>query len=166
MDLESYPVKSVNEKSFKFSSEGKNGVFELRVLFDFLGINQYNLVFGVWDPVLKRIEDSIELRNGDMDKILSTVAKVAINFLWDHPNANIFATGRIVPGKHATRTRKYQISINKHLTYLMDCHNIYGFTAERDATGHIIGTWPFGWSGSWDRYNPNNRYDAFLLNLK
>ncbi len=166
MNIESYTTELIGEAEFKFFSEGRNGRFEMRIRFEPIGENLFNLAFGLLADDFKTIDDSTELRNGDMNLILGTVASKAIEFLNVHPSVSIYATGLILPGKLAVRTRKYQIGINKNLSYLSERHNIYGFRTIDDANPGLAGGWPYGRSGVWEVFKPNTNYDAFLLNLK
>lgn len=74
------------------------------------------------------------------------------------------ATGTILKGQLALRTRKYQMGINSNLEFLSEKHNIYGFVAEK-VNGKIVGRWPY-MKGSWEIFKAGTNYDAFLLNLK
>lgn len=166
MNIESYTTELVGETEFKFFSEGKNGRFEMRIRFERIGADLFNLAFGSTADDLSTIDDGRELRNGDMDMILATVASKAVEFLDFHPKASIYATGLVLPGKLAIRTRKYQIEINKNLSYLSERHNIYGFKEFSENNLMPVSNRPFQRSGRWEAFKPNTNYDAFLLNLK
>lgn len=124
----------------------------------------YNIGFGVWELWRRDINDRATIRNGDTDRILATVGQKALEFLRQNPDANIAATGSVLPGELALRTRKYQMGINKYYNELSKFCNIYGFEADK-VDGVIMGEWP-DWEGKWVRFAPGANYDAFLLNLK
>ncbi|SKB81724.1 DUF6934 family protein [Dyadobacter psychrophilus] len=166
MNIKCYTTELVGKTEFRFFSEGKNGRFEMRISFEQLSHNFYNLAFGLWDTSLFAIEDSVELRNGDMDKILGTVATAVMSFLESNLSASIAASGRTLPGKYAVRTRKYQMGISRNLSELNAVYNVYGFRAVKNENNEISGTWPYGWKGEWEKFQVGSNYDAFLINLK
>jgi hypothetical protein len=53
--------------------------------------------------------DTVFSNNGDGDKILATVAKIIFDFTAKYPEALIFIKGSTI-----TRTRWYQMGINRH----------------------------------------------------
>ncbi len=126
--------------------------------------NTYNLGFGIWNPILLQLDDQSEVRNGDINEILATVGQLALDFFIKNPEANLIATGTIVQGQLALRTRKYQMGINANYVLLSEKYNVYGFIAEK-VNGLIIGRWP-NWKGRWVIFEPGTSYDAFLLNCK
>ncbi|MCF0041182.1 DUF6934 family protein [Dyadobacter fanqingshengii] len=166
MNIERYATERVGKTEFRFFSEGKNGRFEMRISFEQISHNFYNLAFGLWNTSLLTIEDSVELRNGDMDKILGTVANVAMSFLKSNRSASIAASGRTLPGEHAVRTRKYQMGLSRNLNELNAVYDVYGFKALKNENDEISGTWPYGWEGEWEKFQVGSNYDAFLINLK
>jgi hypothetical protein len=113
MNIKTYVAQPTGDTEFSFLSQGRNGSFEIRTCFEVIDDNLFDLAFGPWDEGLMGINDRQELRNGDMDIILATVANIAINFLETHPKASIYATGLTLPGKLPVRTRKYQMGIRK-----------------------------------------------------
>ena len=165
MNIESYTTELVGETEFKFFSEGKNGRFEMRIRFDYLDDDLYNLAFGVWDEDAQKLDDCIEVRNGDMNKILGTVASKALDFLENNPESSVFATGRTLPGKLAIRNRKYQMGINMYYAELIDRYHIYGFKAAINITGNNLRSLT-EWVGDWEPFRKNINYDAFLINFK
>jgi hypothetical protein len=163
MNLEGYETCKVASNAYQFSSDGRRGVFEMRIIFEQVDDDVYNLAFGPWNPILECIDDSEELRNGDMDKILATVGRAAIEFLKGRSQAGIIATGRTLPGQYPTRNRKYRMGIGKHIELLTKHYDVYGFVANRDKDECIIGQWPFGWVGRWKIFDVDTNFDAFLI---
>lgn len=166
MNIEKYTTQQISENEFQFFSEGNSGKFEMRIQFSEIDAERsiYNLGFGIWNPLLRQLDDQTEVRNGDTDNILATVGQHALEFLIKNPEANLMATGTILKGQLALRTRKYQMGINSNLEFLSEKHNIYGFVAEK-VNGKIVGRWPY-MKGSWEIFKSGTNYDAFLLNLK
>lgn len=157
MNLEHYEIEQIDEFAYRFSSTGPKGVFEMRVCFTDTGFNSFNLGFGVIDPDDYWLDDRIELRNGDMQKILATVANCALFFLDEHPECCIYATGST-----PTRTRLYQMGVNRVLPELVDDYVIAGLIVERDALGMPQGHYP-RWDGQWHELRKGVSYDAFLI---
>ncbi|MGN7886471.1 DUF6934 family protein [Dyadobacter sp. 22481] len=166
MDITAYPTYQTGNNEFSFCSVGDQGVIELRMRITLMDAETrfYNVGFGVWDAWKRDINDKATIRNGDTDRILATVGQKALGFLKQNPRANIAATGSVLPGELALRTRKYQMGINTYYNELSEFCNIYGFKANK-LDGLIMGDWP-NWDGDWVRFEQGTNYDAFLLNLK
>ena len=152
MKLPKYQVHRLNEYTYQFFSTGPRGVFELRAIFskEFTdsGDELYNLAFGLWNSDLEDIDDRVELRNGDTDLVLATVARLTLDFLTRHPGALIFAQGST-----PSRTRKYQMGICKYLRELPKHIKILGLQFERNSLNAL----------KWNDFEVGVNYDAFLL---
>jgi len=72
------------------------------------GARYYNLCFGDWNEKTQSIDDSSVTNNGDIEKVLATVASIVLNFTIFFPEAVVHAEGRSL-----ARTRRYQMAINK-----------------------------------------------------
>lgn len=166
MDVKGYPTDQISSDEFRFFSVGEKGKFEMRIRFTLIRQSPkiYNLGFGIWNSEVDIIEDDINLRNGDTNLILATVGQKALEFIDKNPLANLVATGTVMPGQLALRTRKYQMGLSANYEFLVRKYNIYGFLAEK-AGGRITGEWPF-WKGRWQLFKKGINYDAFLLNLR
>ena len=81
----------------------------------------YNIGFGDVDEKTGQIDDKVESRNGDKDKVLATVALSAVEFLRTHPTAAIYATGST-----PTRTRQYQMGLNRFYDAMIGDYVLYG----------------------------------------
>jgi hypothetical protein len=166
MEIRAYPTYKTGNHEFGFYSVGQVGIIELRMRITLMDEETrfYNVGFGVWDNLRMDIDDKATIRNGDTDRILATVGQKALDFLRRNPRANIAATGSVLPGALALRTRKYQMGINKYYDELFGVCNIYGFKSNK-VGGKILGDWP-DWDGEWVPFEQGTNYDAFLLNLK
>lgn len=151
MDLEHYEIENLDEHTFRFFSIGSKGKFEMRVKFSYVWQNTYNLGFGVLDPVTEALDDLIELRNGDSQKILATVANTVLLFLEQFPLVRVYATGST-----RSRTRLYQMGINKILPLLSD-YTVTGYKSKNVRYGHADR------HGQWDNIELGIEYDAFLI---
>lgn len=73
------------------------------------------------------VDDKIVTDNGDMEKVLATVAQTVLLFFQHYPNTIIEVTGSTIG-----RTRLYQILISKYIEELTRYVNIYGLSSEND----------------------------------
>ncbi|WP_342084081.1 DUF6934 family protein [Dyadobacter sp. OTU695] len=156
MDLERYKIDQLSEFGFRFYSNGPKGAFKMHVRFSYLGRNIFNLGFGVVESASGRLNDLIEVRNGDSKKILATVAAIALEFMEDHPGAVIYATGST-----PSRTRLYQMGINRILPTL-EQYQIVGSTSE-DRLADYTESARYGRKPKWQEVELGKSYKAFLL---
>lgn len=137
--------------SYKFYSSGINGLFELRIIITKRKgdphQHRYNLGFGKWDSANLDIDDLFKTKNGDVDKILATVASKAVDFLKKFPKAEIGAKGST-----DARTRLYQKSIAKNFEFIPSSLRIDGIIIKDN----------YGWR----EFEKGKNYDAFLLSAK
>jgi hypothetical protein len=122
-------VVSRDCKEFKFWSEGPYGKIEKGIIFSRMGtssVKVFNLGFG--DVHLDgRVDDLAVSNNGDAEKILTTVAKCVIFFTNRYPDAVIYVIGSTV-----SRTRRYQMGINKYWKEIESMFEVYGFISDRN----------------------------------
>lgn len=156
MDLEHYEIENLDERTFRFFSIGSKGKFEMRVKFSYVWQNTYNLGFGVLDPVTEALDDLIELRNGDSQKILATVANTVLLFLERFPHVRVYATGNT-----RVRTRLYQMGINRILPLLSD-YTVTGYKSKTNRCENV-GEATFSRHGQWREIELGVEYDAFLI---
>lgn len=153
-----YTVSQFGDGCYKFFSDGRRGKFEMRILFtrDFSepDYKLYNLAFGLWNPSTGEIDDSIEVRNGDMDRILATVGVTALKFLELNPDGFIYAEGST-----SVRTRKYQMGIAAYRSDIPSNCEIMGlFIDSKIEEPHS--------RSSWEPFRVGVNYSAFLLHSK
>jgi hypothetical protein len=156
MNLERYEIEQVDEFTYRFWSTGPNGRFEMWVRFSYMGQGTFNLGFGATDTESGEVDDLVELRNGDSQKILATVAGTTLAFLESHPLVRVYATGST-----RSRTRLYQMGINRVLPVLGD-YQIAGYVAGREVTKDMGIHFP-GLNGQWAPVRLGTAYDAFLI---
>ena len=124
-----------------FESIGQKGsVFKVVIFTEFQN-DVYNLGFGDYDFKTKQIDDTIVSDNGDMPKILATVASIVVRFFDKNPMAYIF-----FEGSTKSRTRLYQMAINRYY----DEFSIYF-----DLLGLI--------NGEPKPFQKNKSYESFLI---
>jgi hypothetical protein len=125
MKIEKYQLKTGEDLfSYDFISEGVKGRITKHIGFKLVnerGI--YNLSLGDIDPLTGEIDYEAVSNNGDGEKVLATVVSAIFAFWEDHPYALIYARGNT-----ASRTRLYQIGINKYYDEIKDMLDIYGKT--------------------------------------
>lgn len=156
MDLERYDIEQIDEFTYRFFSTGAKGKFEMRIRFTNTWQNTFNLGFGAIDPVSGALDDLIELRNGDSQKILATVANAVLAFLELHPLMRVYATGST-----KSRTRLYQMGINRVLPLLSD-YIITGYTIGKSTQANVEGVFSDR-IGQWRVVQLGIDYDAFLI---
>jgi len=145
MNLEKYSVVTDDEHlTYEFLSQGSKGTIKKIVFYQEIEDNVFNLAFGDWDEASQKINDKVRSNNDDRNKVLATVASTVIDFIKYHPDASIFAQGN-TPG----RTRLYQMGI---LTSWHEISKLF------DIQGNFKGTW--------EAFEENKNYQAFLLNAK
>ena len=124
MDIERYQIENnVNSVYFEFISIGSKG--SIVKVIKYTKINDdplvYNLGFGDKNLTYETIDDKAVTNNGDTDKVLATVAFTIYAFYKEYPNGNVYLSGST-----ASRTRLYQININKFYAYISRDFIIYG----------------------------------------
>ncbi|WP_439559060.1 DUF6934 family protein [Dyadobacter sp.] len=159
MQLPQYAIRKLSKYLFKFYSVGPKGTFELHVRLDRITGGVFNLAFGLWDPKCRLLNDRLDLRNGDIDKILATVGIIALEFLEENPSYYLFARGS-TPG----RTRKYQMGIARYLHELKVNLKIWGFPIDGEYTSLAIDD--FSGKKEWNEFTSGTNYAAFLISRK
>ncbi|SDF79562.1 hypothetical protein SAMN04487996_112218 [Dyadobacter soli] len=71
------------------------------------------------------IDLEVRSDNGDMEEVLSTVAKALLFFLSDHLGAQV-----VIEASSDSRSRLYQMAIKRELENLGDCLAVHGFEGE------------------------------------
>ncbi|WP_019940757.1 DUF6934 family protein [Dyadobacter beijingensis] len=163
MNKDIYHFQSIEDSSlYTFTSEGIHGkihkvvlmsplIDELNAHFDPL----FNLAFG--DIVRLKdswvLDDSIRTGNGDMPKVIATVAAIAIAFLEKHPHSTLSFQGYMDPksaflGKNQ-RNILYQRGINSNWEELSAKLRFWGVKA-----------------GKFESYTRGSTYDRILANRK
>jgi|RhiMetdeSRZDD1v2_1073273.scaffolds.fasta_scaffold08498_9 uncharacterized protein DUF6934 len=125
MNLDHYAyLMSEDFLSYHFCSEGPNGKIRKVILFTLVTMpskSYYNLSFGDLDEEGK-INDFVTSNNHDAEKVLATVARAVIVFTNNYPDAVVFAEGST-----ASRTRRYQMGINKFWNEIEPVFKVFGF---------------------------------------
>ena len=97
MNLERYDyVASADHLEYKFFSQGPKGRIEKLVRFQpFIttaGIF-FNLGFGDWNENTRSMDDSVVSNNKDVDKVLTTIAHIVMDFTARFPDTEVYAEG-------------------------------------------------------------------------
>jgi len=93
------------EYYYEFYSAGPKGLVKKIVsyrLIQEVPIKLYNLGFGDWNNEMQDIDDKINTNNQDRQKVLTTVAKTALDFLDKHPGESYFLQAEAVARGWAT----------------------------------------------------------------
>lgn len=142
MDLPRYSVDFDSfYKTYSFISIGVLGQIRKGVQFKHVRDYIFNLVFGDWDGCSEQIDDRTVTNNGDMQKVLTTVAHTVIDFIDLHPGAVVFSRGST-----PSRTRLYQMQISINLPLISESFYIEGFL-----------------NGKWEPFSRGKNYEAFMV---
>ncbi|GEM_PF-987366 len=140
--LEVYEFTSNKIKTeFRFESTGPKGIITKIVKFSIVRENLCNLAFG--DLVSDDFDDEIISNNGDLRKIISTLANIVHSFTLSNPEIKI----AIVP---VDRKRKllYNRIFQQYELEILEFYSIEGFLSVRRTK---------------EQYDPNKLYDAFVI---
>jgi hypothetical protein len=142
MNEPAYPIKfSKKKKIYRFKSVGRNGIISKVVKFTEIQDNIFNLGFGDFNEKLQSTDDKKVSDNGDMVKVLATVVSITELFLNENPDVWIY-----IEGSTPTRTRLYQIAINKFLEYFVLKFEIFGSI-----------------NGIYESFQKDVQYESFLI---
>jgi hypothetical protein len=146
MNLDRYEFEiSKSAADFLFTSKGDLGIIQKAIRYNKMQDEVYNLGFGDVNPISGEIDDTIVTNNGDMTKILATVAFSIYLFTETIPDAWIYVTG-----SSESRIRLYRMAINKHIQEI-----------EKDFVIYILLE-----DGEWYPFEPNTNNSAFLIQRK
>ncbi|SFN90326.1 hypothetical protein SAMN05428949_3801 [Chitinophaga sp. YR627] len=115
--------------AYHFTSNGPRGSIQKIAKFNLIGERVYNFGFGDFDVETEDISDTIVSDNRDVDLIMGTVGAIIYDF------TNVFADSLIfVQGTNNSRTRLYQMNINRHWEQIGSVFNIYGLMENEEWT--------------------------------
>ncbi|QSW88299.1 hypothetical protein J0383_18800 [Flavobacterium endoglycinae] len=155
MDYPKYELSaSTDNLVFKFVSNGTNGDIPKAIVYKITdNENIYNLGFGdviSIDPITGELnlDDLVESKNGDMEKIIATVAHSAYIFSKKYPDRLIFFRGST-----PVRTRLYRSAISREFEELSKTFEIYGAEIKN---GEVINV----------SFNNNKNFFGFYIKRK
>jgi hypothetical protein len=125
---------------YEFESIGSKGVIKKVARFSEIGVNLYNFGFGDLNELTGEISDTNVSNNGDGDKVLLTVANIIFEFTNFYLDATVF-----IQGTTLSRTRRYQMGINKYWSQINQLFQILGLKNDK-----------------WEEFKIAENYDAFL----
>lgn len=136
-----------NYLTYQFTSEGIKGSIEKIVQYSKANVSGigivYNLGFGDLDKN-GRLSDTANSNNGDMEKVLSTVANTVYDFMEHYPSQLLFAHGST-----PIRTKLYQRKLMQMLDIVSIEFDLYGLGKE-----------------GWGEFIGQEEYKAFLIKKK
>jgi hypothetical protein len=124
MDIERYQIENnISSVYFEFISIGSKG--SIVKVIKYTKINDdplvYNLGFGDKNLTYETVDDRAVTNNGDTDRVLVTVAFTIYAFYKEYLDASVYLSESTT-----SRTRLYQININKFYDYISRDFIIYG----------------------------------------
>ena len=141
LQLDKYSYNSNSSfLDYEFDSIGIKGIIKKVARFTSIGNNLYNFGFGDLDLQTGEIDDTIVSNNGDGDKILATVAAIIFDFTNHYLEGAVF-----IKGSTATRTRRYQMGINKFWEQINPVFEIIAYQNEK-----------------WEHFKKQENYEAFI----
>lgn len=146
MDLNHYPITTGDTfKTWEFKSVGPKGIIPKIIFFQETDNPLVvNLAFGDKNKSDLLLNDKSVSNNGDREKILNTVASSVIAFTKIYPDVWVYARG-----SSPSRTRLYQIGINKRLEAVQMHFDVYG---EKNNKWHV--------------FEKNTEYNSFFVKRK
>jgi hypothetical protein len=135
MQIEKYQVETtVDSLIYTFESVGKTTIKKVveytkvnPIYFDLpSNIEVYNLGFGDWDDEINDFRDKITSNNGDMEKVLVTVANTVFSFWENYPDASVFFQGSQIVGEEPLRAYLYQRKIERYFEEISNIAYVFG----------------------------------------
>lgn len=149
LNLNHYECKiSETHLDYEFYSEGPKGRIRKMIRFTLLkkaDLQYYNLCFGDITADKAKIDDFIVTDNKDAERILATVAAAIVEFTNRFPDALVYAEGST-----QSRTRLYQMGINKYWKEINKNFDVFGLTEDM---GFV-------------HFRKNHNYAAFVVRRK
>jgi hypothetical protein len=146
MQSEFYPFQSDDDRHyFEFLSVGPEKTIEKAVVFTLVdaSTNLFNLA--LVDILSDGSHcDKIVSNNGDLEKVMATVAECIAVFFEHYPSAGVY-----VKGSTPSRNRLYRIVFSRELSKIKKYYELHGLT------GSFI-----------ESFEANKSYDVYLLKLK
>lgn len=145
LSIPCYPYQlSPSFSDYEFESDGPKGKLKKVARFTSIDDETYNFAFGDLDQVTGELNDSNRSDNKDMEKVLATVATIITEFMSSNPAARVF-----IQGSTASRTRLYQIHINKYWYKITEFLDLWGFRNDQ-----------------WETFATSRNYQAFVARKK
>lgn len=142
MNIEPYSLGANDERTiYVFTSTGPKGEILKGVAYSLVDdeIDTYNL--GLGDLKDGKLDDKSRTNNGDVDKVLRTVAETAIDFLQTYPTYKVSFLGNTDP-KH----RLYRRKISVYLEEIKEDYKVAGWKDNK-----------------WCDYEPDTDYERYLI---
>lgn len=141
INAEIYETQGINDEltQFEFISIGKKGEFPILIKFSPIDPTRtiWNLGFGVAvldnQGFVIRIDDTIVIDNGDVNKIFATVAQKALDFLNIFPDRYVYFNG-----SDAIRTRKYRQILSHHFEEINPDYRVFSVRIENNTFTQAI----------------------------
>lgn len=139
---------SSDYQEYRFISSGNRGDIKKLIQYESVGPNVYNLAFGD-ETESGEIDDSVYSNNGDIAKVMATVASTVYIFTELYPDMIVFFSG-----SNDKRTRFYKKAIARHLEELEETFEIGGARRMPDGSYSICA------------FDKDGEYDGFYAQRK
>jgi hypothetical protein len=93
MNKDTYTLFSPEENIYYFESKSVNGSIIKAVMFSEFETRVFNMALLDYDPQSDKFSDISHSNNGDMSKVLATVALVVHTFLQSMPDVTVYFEG-------------------------------------------------------------------------
>jgi hypothetical protein len=121
MNKESYTLFSPEENIYYFESKGANGLIIKAVFFNEYEPNVYNMALMDYDISLDQYSDMSSSNNGDMSKVLTTVAEIVHDYLQHNPINIVYFEGNT-----ALKNKLYNRIIKNNYEFFANFYEIRG----------------------------------------
>lgn len=135
MNKDTYTLFSPDENIYYFESKGINGIITKTVIFSPFSINSnlFNLALMDYNENTHTFSDMTNSNNGDITKVLATVALIIHDFLQKNKTATVYFEGNTT-----TKRNLYNRIIKNNYDYFIENYEIRG-SVEEQSELYIIG---------------------------
>lgn len=144
MNKDTYTLFSPENNIYYFESKGVNGNIVKAVVFSEYEENIFNMALLDYDFQTEEFSDMSSSNNGDMTKVLATVAVIVDAFLQNNPSYTVYFEGNT-----KAKNKLYNRIIKNNYDFLVENYEIRGRIEDKQ-----------------DIYFKENQYDGFYIYKK
>lgn len=147
MNKESYTLFSPEENIYYFESKGVNGTIIKAVIFNEYEPNVYNMALMDYNIEKEEFSDTSSSNNGDIAKVMATVAEIIHAYLQQHQKHIVYFEGNT-----SAKNKLYNRIIKNNYDFFTEFYEIRGKINIEGETQEI--------------YSPQNQYYGFYIYKK